>query len=122
MVIGQTDREWIEPQVRQTGFDLAGVAAVPAKGTAANVESSNRFAAWVASGHAAEMEWLKRLDTAGELVRGGLRRSLPWAGSVVVCAVNFNADGPLSIDEFPSGTGWIARYAWSGRPDDASRG
>ena len=120
MEIGYTDREWIEHLVRQTGFDLAGVAAVPAEGTADNVESSDRFAAWVASGRAAEMEWLKRLDTAGELVRGDLRRSMPWARSVVVCAINYNANAPLSIDETLPGTGWIARYAWSGRSTENS--
>ena len=97
MAIGDTDREWIEQQVRQTGFDLAGVAAVPAEGTAANVESSRRFATWIASGHAGEMEWLKRVDTAGEFVRGDLRRSMPWARSVVVCAMNYNPDAPRSI-------------------------
>jgi epoxyqueuosine reductase len=122
MVIAQRDREWIEEQVRQTGFDLAGVAAVPAEGTAANIESSNRFAEWVASGFAGEMEWLKRLDTAGQLIRGDLRRSVPWARSVVVCAINYNPDAARSIDEAPSGSGWIARYAWTGRADDASRG
>ena len=129
MVIEHTDREWIEQHVRQNGFDLAGVAAVPTEGTAANVESSNRFAEWIAAGHAGEMEWLKRLDTAGELIRGDLRRSIPWARSVVVCAINYNPDASRSIDEAPSGTGWIARYAWSGsteisscRSDDASRG
>jgi epoxyqueuosine reductase len=120
--MGYTDREWIEQQVRQTGFDLAGVAAVPAEKTGASVESSNRFAAWVASGFAGEMEWLKRLDTAGELVRGDLRRSIPWARSVVVCAINYNANAPRSMDEAPSSTGWIARYAWSSRIDDTSRG
>jgi epoxyqueuosine reductase len=122
MVIGQTDREWIEQQVRQAGFDLAGIAAVPAEGTAANVESSNRFAAWVSSGRAGEMEWLKRLDTAGQLVRGDLQRSIPWARSVVVCAINYNADAARSIDEAECGSGWIARYAWSSRRDDTSRG
>ena len=108
MLIGHIDREWIEQQVRLIGFDLAGVAAVPLEGTAANVESSNRFAAWVASGRAGEMEWHKRLDAAGELIRGDLRRSMPWARSVVVCAINYNANAPLSIDEAPSGSGWIA--------------
>ncbi len=122
MAIGHTDREWIEQQVRQAGFDLAGVAAVPSEGTAANIESSSRFAAWIASGHAGEMEWLKRLDTAGELIRGDVRRSMPWARSVVVCALNYNPDAPRSIDNAPSGSGWIARYAWSSRHDDNSRG
>jgi epoxyqueuosine reductase len=122
VTIGYTDRAWIEQQVRQTGFDLTGIAAVPAEGSAAGVESSDRFAAWVASGRAAEMEWLKRLDTNGELVRGDLRRSLPWARSVVVCAINYNANAPRSTDEAASGSGWIARYAWSGQADDNSRG
>ena len=122
MVIGHTDRDWIEQQVRQAGFDLAGVAAVPTEGTAANFESSNRFAAWIAAGRAGDMEWLKRLDAAGELIRGDLHRSIPWACSVVVCAMNYNPDSPRSIDNAPRGAGWIARYAWSSRIDDASRG
>lgn len=122
MVIERTDREWIEQQVRQGGFDLAGVAAVPAAGTRANAESSRRFAAWIASGRAGEMEWLKRLDNAGELVRGDLHRSMPWARSVIVCAINYNPDAPRSIDEAPPGAAWIARYAWSSRADNASRG
>jgi epoxyqueuosine reductase len=32
--------------------------------------------------------------------------------------LNYNADAPLSIDPAPPGTGWIARYAWSGRTSD----
>src|SRR5215469_15753554 len=122
MVIGRTGRDWIEQQVRQAGFDLAGLAEVPPEGTPDSIESSRRFAAWVASGRAGEMEWLKRLDNAGELVRGDLHRSMPWARSVVVCAMNYNPDAPRSIDEAPPGTGWIARYAWSSRADDVSRG
>jgi epoxyqueuosine reductase len=47
---------------------------------------------------------------------------MPWARSVVVCAFNYNPDAPRSIDDPPSGTGWIARYAWSSRTDHASRG
>ncbi len=64
------------------------------------------------------MEWLKRRDEAGTLVRSGLRVGMPWARSVIVCALNYNADAPKSIDPSPAGTGWIARYAWSGRTDD----
>jgi len=115
MAIGHTDREWIVQQACQSGFDLAGIAEVPVEGTPANLQSRNRFATWIASGRAGEMEWLKRLDTAGELVRGDLHRSMPWARSVVVCAINYNPDAPRSIDDAPAGAGWIARYAWSGR-------
>ena len=122
MEIGSTDREWIEQQVRQAGFDLAGIAAVPGERTAANAESSSRFDLWVAAGRAGEMEWLKRVDDTGRLVRGDLHRSFPWARSVVVCAINYNPDAPRSIDKAPAGTGWIARYALSARADDTSRG
>lgn len=123
MAVTITDREWIEARARRAGFDLAGVASVSAAESAG--DASQRFADWVNAGYAGEMQWLKRTDDAGEFVRGDLRRSLPWARSVVVCAVNYNADAPRSIDPAPSGTGWIARYAWSGaQPDPAgeSRG
>jgi epoxyqueuosine reductase len=122
MEIREPEREWIEQQVRQSGFDLAGIAAVPGDETCAPEQSSRRFAEWIAAGRAGEMEWLKRTDSAGELVRGDLRRSLPWARSVIVCAMNYNPDAPRSIDEAPSGAGWIARYAWSSRAEDPTRG
>jgi epoxyqueuosine reductase len=34
---------------------------------------------------------------------------------VIVCALNYNAAAPLSTEPAPPNTGWIARYAWSGR-------
>jgi epoxyqueuosine reductase len=43
---------------------------------------------------------------------------MPWARSVVVCALNYNCEAPLSIDPAEAGTGWIARYAWRGRARD----
>lgn len=68
------------------------------------------------------MQWLTRTDETGELVRGDLRRSMPWARSVIVCAINYNPQAPRSIDEAPTGSGWIARYAWSGRAHDTYTG
>jgi epoxyqueuosine reductase len=35
---------------------------------------------------------------------------------VVVCVAPYHADAPLSTDAAPPGSGWIARYAWSGTP------
>ncbi len=122
MVLRNSDREWIEHRVGETGFDLAGIAAVPEAGTTASAQSSNRFADWVASGRAGEMEWLKRADNSGEFVRGDLRRSIPWARSVIVGAMNYNPDAPRSIDTAPPDAGWIARYAWSGRAHDTYPG
>jgi epoxyqueuosine reductase len=113
MKLGIAEREWITQRAVAAGFDLAGVANVPVD---ASVEDA-RFAAFVNAGFAGEMEYLKRADDAGEYVRGDLRRSMPWARSVIVCAVNYNADAPLSIEPADGKAGWIARYAWSGRED-----
>jgi epoxyqueuosine reductase len=66
------------------------------------------------------------------LLRGNLRVAIPWARSAIVCAMSYNfaapfirsedqlarAAAPLSIDPAPPGAGWIARYAWTGRPLD----
>ena len=109
------EREWIEAAARRAGFDLAGLAAVPDPESASAKMEAQRFAAWIASGAAGEMDWLKRTDAEGAFVRGDLRRAMPWARSVLVCAVNYNADAPRSVDTAAAGTGWIARYAWSGR-------
>ncbi len=107
---------WLREQAADAGFDTAGVAPVhpPDSSSTAQLDAE-RFAAWVAAGRAGEMEYLKRRDQQGVLLRSGVQVAMPWARSVIVCALNYNADGPLSIDEAPPGTGWIARYAWSGQ-------
>ncbi|HEY0264681.1 MAG TPA: tRNA epoxyqueuosine(34) reductase QueG [Granulicella sp.] len=102
----------LEQQVEQAaldaGFDLARVASDQA--------SENQwFAGWIESGFAGEMEYLKRRDEQGRLLRGRLQVAIPWARSVIVCAFVYNHAGPRSIDPAPPGAGWIARYAWSGR-------
>jgi epoxyqueuosine reductase len=112
---------WLRERATEAGFDTAGVAAVGASDSAADSGNTTaqldaeRFAAWVAAGRAGEMEYLKRRDEQGVLLRSGVQVAMPWARSVIVCALNYNAAGPLSIDNAPSGTGWIARYAWSGQ-------
>jgi epoxyqueuosine reductase len=113
MRVELADREWITQRAIAAGFQLAGIASVPED----SAEDDARFAGFVAAGHAGEMEYLKRVDDAGEYVRGDLRRSMPWARSVIVCAVNYNAAAPLSIEPADAKAGWIARYAWSGRED-----
>jgi epoxyqueuosine reductase len=116
------DREWIVQRALAAGFDLAGVASVPESASADAEQSEQRFSAWIAAGHAGEMEYLKREAPDGGLVRGDLRRAVPWARSVIVCAVDYNAAAPLSTDPAPRSAGWIARYAWSGRTDMAGSG
>jgi len=120
MKLSQTEREWIENCARTGGFVLCGVASVPDDESAEAAVAEQRFAEWVLAGHAGEMDYLKRADETGEFLRGGLRRAIPWARSVVVCAVNYNADAPRSVDPAPAEAGWIARYAWSGRDGKGS--
>src|ERR1700712_1473517 len=107
-------KQWVEERARAAGFDLAGVADVPEPGSESAADAQRRFEEWIAAGHSGEMEWLKRADESGELLRGDLRRAMPWARSGGVCAVNYNADAPRSIDAAEKDAGWIARYAWSG--------
>src|SRR5690242_9131268 len=113
-------REWIEQRAMEAGFDIAGIAAASSTSQQGIVDAE-RFAEWVDGGRAGEMEYLKRRNEQGVLLRSGVEIAMPWARSVVVCAVNYYADAPRSIDPAEPGTGWIARYAWSGRAtvDDA---
>jgi epoxyqueuosine reductase len=111
-------RRWLEEEAGAAGFDAAGVAEVRDADDPAAAQEAERFAAWVENGRAGEMEYLKRRDEAGTLVRSGLQVAMPWARSVIVCALNYNADAPRSIEAAAPGTGWIARYAWSGRTRD----
>lgn len=110
----------LEDSMRQVatdaGFDLFGIAAASEPpGDAPQASTADRFAAWVAAGHAGEMEYLKRRDDAGVLLRSAVQVAVPWAQSVIVCAMNYNVGGPRSIDPAASDAGWIGRYAWSGR-------
>ncbi len=122
---------------RNCGFHLAGIAPAasdvsedsmaPARGLDSQPAYDEQtfpelscFAQWIDEGRAGEMEYLKRRDADGRLLRSSVRVPFPWVRSVVVCAVNYNSDQPYSIDSTPT-TGvhnpaWIARYAWSGKP------
>jgi epoxyqueuosine reductase len=122
-------RHWLDQSARAVGFDVVGVAEVHGLDDPAAAQNSARYAAWIDAGHAGEMEYLKRRDQQGILVRGNLNIAVPWARTVIACAVNYNfatasnhdddslprSATPLSIDPAPAGSGWIARYAWTGR-------
>ncbi len=115
----RADREWLEDRARAVGFDLAGVAGVPEPASSPAEQEDRRYAAWIDAGYAGEMEYLKRVNGSAEYLRGDLRRSMPWARSVIVCAASYNVDAPRSIDDLDQEqgfrSGWIARYAWTGR-------
>ena len=111
----QSLRAWLDQSARDSGFDAVGIAPVPASENAAADRDATRFTSFIEQGRAGEMEYLKRRDETGALVRSRLQIPMPWARSVIVCALNYNADSPRSTDPAPTAAGWIARYAWSGR-------
>jgi epoxyqueuosine reductase len=89
------------------GFDLAGVAGVR------EYAELNFFSQWIAAGHAGEMNYMQARNEHGELKRASLGSALPWARSVIVCALNYNTAEPYSTEVNNPKTGWISRYAWS---------
>jgi epoxyqueuosine reductase len=105
----------VTQEATHAGFDAAGIAAVPKPGSPEDQSDRQAFAEWIEQGNAGDMEYLKRRNDAGELVRSSLRVAAPWVRSVIVCVTNYNAPQPLSTDPAPEDTGWIARYAWTGQ-------
>ena len=97
----------------QAGFEAAGVAGVRPE----DLPELAYFEEWIERGHAGEMEYLKKRDEQGRLKRAALDRAAPWAKSVIVCALNYNAPHPYStefaVEEHAPQHGWISRYAWS---------
>src|ERR1700686_2598796 len=89
------------------GFDLAGIAP------ASDAAELKYFPAWIASGHAGEMNYLQARDDRGDLKRSSLARVAPLARSGVVCAINYNTENPYSTQVHHAERGWISRYAWS---------
>ncbi len=104
--------EQITRAARAAGFDLSGVAPV------GRFPELDYFPAWIASGHAGEMRYLETRGESGELKRAALAEVAPWARSVIVCALNYNADRAKSTDPIADGRpsashAWISRYAWT---------
>jgi epoxyqueuosine reductase len=91
----------------EAGFDLAGVAAARA------YPELDHFPDFLASGRSGEMGYLESRTPEGRLKRSAVETAFPWARSVIVCAVNYNAAQPYSTAVSDPGRGWIARYAWT---------
>jgi epoxyqueuosine reductase len=99
----------VKQAAADAGFDLAGIAAVGDD----EFPELARFPQWIERGHAGEMDYLKTRDEAGRLKRASLKNAVPWARSVVVCAISYDAPQPLSTECHDPRRGWISRYAWS---------
>jgi epoxyqueuosine reductase len=110
---------WLKDRTAEAGFDTSGIAPIAPPGSEENQLNAERFTSWVAAGRAGEMDYLKRRDEQGVLLRSGIQVAMPWARSVILCALNYNAAAPPSIEAAPRDTGWIAKYAWSGRATPA---
>ncbi len=93
----------------EVGFDLCGVAGV------ADTPEHRFFPDWIAERRAGEMKYLEARNEADELKRASLANAVPWARSVVACALNYNTDQPYSTHAGSSTQGWISRYGWSQR-------
>ncbi len=91
---------------RAAGFDLCGVAP------AAEFPELAHLPDWLERGHSGEMRYL------ADLRRRSPSDAMPGARSVIVCALNYNADFPSSTDvptppaPDQGPRGWISRYAW----------
>jgi epoxyqueuosine reductase len=116
MALCRIPPEQLTALARDCGFDLAGIAATPPRQAA----DHSYFDQWIAAGHAGEMDYLKRRNHQGHLLRSDLHAAFPWAQSVIVCAKSYAVPGPASLDPAPPEAGWIARYAWSGRAESPS--
>jgi len=100
----------VKQVARDVGFDLAGIAPVR------DFAELAHFPDWIAAGHAGEMKYMEARDPRGRLKRASLRAAVPWAHSVIVCALNYNTAQPYSTQVTDPERGWISRYAW-GRED-----
>jgi epoxyqueuosine reductase len=90
------------------GFDLAGIAPVRTE----DLPELNAFVEWVDAGRAGEMKYLESRTETGDLRRSAATNAAPWVRSMVVCALNYSADKPYSVEVDDPACGWISRYAW----------
>ncbi len=92
----------IKNKAFELGFELVGIA--PAE----PVPELDFYKDWIEAGYAGKMAYLgKNLEK-----RTDLGNVVPDAKSVIVCALIYDTDQPLSIEFTDSDRGWISRYAW----------
>jgi epoxyqueuosine reductase len=120
MALFDLDPDELNALAQAEGFDVAAITALDQAAPQGQepVESPEEYLEqWIAAGHAGEMDYLKRRNEEGVLLRSHVQAAIPWARSVIVCAASYDAPGPRSIDPADTDSGWIARYAWAGKRD-----
>jgi epoxyqueuosine reductase len=111
--------ERVRVWAREAGFAEAGLVALP---HANEVGDAARFEEWVRAGRAGTMKYLVRRCEDGQLLRSRVAIPFSWARSAVVCFTGYNSAHPRSTEPAAEGAGWIARYAWSSRPEQGNEG
>lgn len=99
----------------ELGFDLAGVAGV------APSPHLTGFAAWIAAGHAGDMQYLSRRGPDGRYLREDIRTVWPWARSLLCGGTIYHTAHPRSTEPPDPTRGWISRYAWGSDYHDTLR-
>lgn len=111
MVFAEEIAQVAKRAAADAGFDLAGIAPVRKE----DLPELNAFVEWVDAGRAGEMKYLEARTEAGDLRRASATNVAPWVRSIVVCALNYSADKPYSVDAGDPERGWISRYAWGSK-------
>jgi epoxyqueuosine reductase len=120
-MLSPADTAWIVAQAEELGFDLCGISPIDESQTdVEHLPDLEHLEEWLSRGYAGTMNYL------ADPRRGHPQRAMPEARSVIVCAINYNADRPYSIHaraglaagdekhglEKNGRRGWLARYAW----------
>jgi epoxyqueuosine reductase len=111
MVFAEEIAEAAKRAAADAGFDLAGVAPVRTE----DLPELSAFIEWVDAGRAGEMKYLETRTETGDLRRVSATHAAPWVRSMVVCALNYSADRPYSVEASDPERGWISRYAWGSK-------
>ena len=111
MAFTQEIAEQAKLAAADAGFDLAGIAPVRQD----DLPELSAFVEWVDAGRAGEMKYLETRTESGDLRRSSATNAAPWVRSMVVCALNYSADKPYSVEANDPQRGWISRYAWGSK-------
>ena len=107
-------REQVRAIAIDAGFSEAGLVALPYEKES---RDADRFREWIGKGRAGTMSYLERKTDDGRLTRERIAVPFPWARSAIVCFASYHSSTVRSTDAAQESSGWIARYAWSGRVD-----
>ena len=112
MALIQLHHESVHTLSLEAGFSNAGLVALPHPN---EDRDARRFEQWIAAGRAGSMKYLERANENAELVRARVAVPFPWARSAIVCFSRYDGGGVRSTAETKPGSGWIARYASTGK-------